>query len=456
MSTNEGGRNPLDEPWQITFDVARIFYPLRSVASSLWRTSLQTMRQRFAEAARNRGRLACVLTQSIKPEWPTRTDPLNPPGTTGMEEIGGGYGLCREPWQLFIRTENGNTTLDSNFGRQFQTGLQLKILQRQYGAKSQDGKVEWRPAVANRAACNADGKPIVFSDGEPVALQLGASRKYIIYAEGLVPDKPLCLSFSSTATEVGRCLYGLPADVNRILWRDWLDGFDTVSDEALWINALFELAWQRIPGSPLVAKKFAWSGSLSVPLDALPRLRRQANRSALMAGLADIPDPPTHWYSVLENLFSASVAAIDVLLAIGDEFGNEPNKPAAAVKQDHTAELAAGARTEPLATEREPLTPPADLISGSESNRFAILAKLQASHRKAYLSFLYAEAKNERRLQDQDAYDWLTENGIDAETGELADYSLPQYSNWSRYLRVARNATGEQKYVPRTKRKPSD
>ncbi len=87
-----------------------------------------------------------------------------------------------------------------------------------------------------------------------------------------------------------------------------------------------------------------------------------------------------------------------------------------------------------------------------DPDRYAALSKLQPAHRKAYLSFLYAEAKTEKRLEDRDAYDWLKENGIDSdkeEDTELTDYELPSFDTWGRQLREARRATGEQKYTPR-------
>lgn len=320
MSTDEGGRNPLDEPAKFTLDVARTYYPLRSVASSLWRTSLQTMRERFAEAARTNDRLTCVLTQSIIPEWPKRTEPPDPPAIASMEPVALGGGPRRELRQLFTKRENGEETVVSDVGRLLQKDWHLRILD-----KSQRIRLcgaEYEPLAGDRPAHNIDGKPIVFSDGEPVAMRLGASRRYIIYADRSRPDRAaFCQSFHSTATDAGRCLQGLPPEVNRILWRDWLDGFTTIDDKAMWINSLFELAWLRLPGSPLAADKFAWSGTTSIPLDALPHLRRHAEP---MAGITDIPDSPAHWYSVLENLLSASVAAVDALLAIGDETKAKP------------------------------------------------------------------------------------------------------------------------------------
>jgi hypothetical protein len=71
------------------------------------------------------------------------------------------------------------------------------------------------------------------------------------------------------------------------------------------------------------------------------------------------------------------------------------------------------------------------------------------SVKKAYLSFLYAEAKAEKRLEDIAAYEWLRENGLGDDADELVNYELPIFKTWTRYLRRARSATGEQKYTPR-------
>lgn len=90
--------------------------------------------------------------------------------------------------------------------------------------------------------------------------------------------------------------------------------------------------------------------------------------------------------------------------------------------------------------------------TNAETNRYAVLAKLPDSPRKAYFSFLYAEAANERRLDDREAWEWLQENGTDiAGAGELDGYDLPEFGTWARYLRRARKKMGEQKYTPRTK-----
>jgi len=77
--------------------------------------------------------------------------------------------------------------------------------------------------------------------------------------------------------------------------------------------------------------------------------------------------------------------------------------------------------------------------------------KLTPSVRKAYLAWRYAESKAGRQLTDREAFDWLKENGIpdDAgDLGELADYKLPAFETFTSYCTKARGILGEQKYSP--------
>lgn len=83
------------------------------------------------------------------------------------------------------------------------------------------------------------------------------------------------------------------------------------------------------------------------------------------------------------------------------------------------------------------------------TNKYDELDKLTPARRQAYLSFLYAEAKAERRLEDHEAHTWLQENDIDS-SGELDGYKPPpNFDTWRRYVSEARKASGEQKYTPR-------
>jgi hypothetical protein len=93
--------------------------------------------------------------------------------------------------------------------------------------------------------------------------------------------------------------------------------------------------------------------------------------------------------------------------------------------------------------------------TGADTRRTAAMASLRPAERKAYYSFRAAELKSEKQLEDREAYELLKEEGIpeNAESGgELADYQLPPYASWTRYLRKARKALGEQKYTSRRER----
>jgi hypothetical protein len=89
--------------------------------------------------------------------------------------------------------------------------------------------------------------------------------------------------------------------------------------------------------------------------------------------------------------------------------------------------------------------------------REAAFRKLEPAVRKAYLAFQYVESKAERGLEDRDAYDWLNEDGIDqdkGDLGELAGYAVPDsLETFRRYLGIARKALGENKYTRRGGRK---
>ena len=94
----------------------------------------------------------------------------------------------------------------------------------------------------------------------------------------------------------------------------------------------------------------------------------------------------------------------------------------------------------------------------SDVTREAVFNQLEPAARKAYLACQYAETMNTRTLQDWGAHEWLKENGIHqdkGDLGELTDYQLPAFETWSRYVRKARKALGEQKYTsPVGRKKP--
>jgi len=94
-----------------------------------------------------------------------------------------------------------------------------------------------------------------------------------------------------------------------------------------------------------------------------------------------------------------------------------------------------------LFNQEQPLPPAARKIA---------LGQLEPAYRKAYYAYQHAESKAGKCLADDEAYDFLKENGIDDESDQeepgLTDYELPSRETWKRYLREARKALGEQKH----------
>ncbi|MCA9213796.1 MAG: hypothetical protein KDB27_12065, partial [Planctomycetales bacterium] len=58
-----------------------------------------------------------------------------------------------------------------------------------------------------------------------------------------------------------------------------------------------------------------------------------------------------------------------------------------------------------------------------------------------------AEAKEKKTLTDEDAHAVISSAGFLPD--EFEDYEIPSVDSFSRYLRTARSALGEQKYSPR-------
>jgi hypothetical protein len=97
---------------------------------------------------------------------------------------------------------------------------------------------------------------------------------------------------------------------------------------------------------------------------------------------------------------------------------------------------------------------PPEEIGGTKTDcdRDELIQGMKRSVRLAYLAYAYAESRAGNRLEDQEAYQLLTDEGIPGnggDRGELTDYRLPAFTTWTRQLRIARSALGEQKYTRR-------
>lgn len=117
----------------------------------------------------------------------------------------------------------------------------------------------------------------------------------------------------------------------------------------------------------------------------------------------------------------------------------------------------AGAETPASKTEQGEGNGGADSTPGQpatdpNANRKEVLAGLQPADRKAYLAYQYAETMAEKLLKAHEAHKFLKEHGIDPDkddTGELTDYEPRSLETWSRQVRKARHALGEQRYTRR-------
>lgn len=321
-SFNDGDETNTPEiPAEITLDVAEKFRPSGTEVSESWRETLQQVRQRCLESADNHIELKCVLTHSVVPQWPSRPDGPHPPEVDGMEPIAMGVGPSRWPQQLFRRTENNVEAIVSDLAPTSNHSYRLKMLD--IASKLQLGGAQYVPLVADKPVYNVTGKPVLYSDRRAVAMRRGVDRNYFIHAGGAAHERIKSItSFFSIAEQAGQCLYGLPDHVNRILWRQWPDGFRSIGDKGMWISALFELAWQPDARVPLVAERFSWDETTNTLLDEFPQ-QQNVNGDSLSDEFddilsGDVPDEPAYWYSVLNELFAASVTAVDRLLAIDD------------------------------------------------------------------------------------------------------------------------------------------
>jgi len=241
--------------------------------SALWRMTLQRAQKRFEDAAREHSPLRCLLVEHASP--PQREPELPPIAGFGKETMvhfaAGGY-------------------------------REVRLIQNADGT----------PVFADKPVLDVDGKPIANSAGEAYAIERGATRTLQVYGE-----YEAFRSFSQIASEAGCSIPAMPPEARKPLFPETVRETDSLR---CWLYVLFDLAWWGIEGSPLRAERSTWVGNTSVSLRSLPHFRRADAAGAKVLPpelLAQIPDPADRFYSVLDNLFLASIAAVDILLESG-------------------------------------------------------------------------------------------------------------------------------------------
>jgi hypothetical protein len=222
----------------------------------------------------------------------------------------------------------------------------------------------------------------------------------------------------------------------------------TEADFIRWLDLLIHAKDALMPMTPL-GREVRQGKSDGIAL-------RNAYRLIDVLGLTNLPPQPTgqHAYhdeiAILRNLRRLCLARQGNVANGGGEDKSDPHEApllAAGVKTGQ-GEQDKGSKV----TETED---PGDGGAKTQARREELVQQMEPAVRLAYLAFCYAESKAEKSLQDLEALNLLREDGIAegaGERGELADYRLPAYATWARYLREARRLLGENKYTRRAGR----
>ena len=154
-----------------------------------------------------------------------------------------------------------------------------------------------------RFMCSHIGQRSCKQTEPPEIVDPGASRTVKFFGQSESHDR-----FVPLAKDAGNLVPIMPADCFPVPIPT--ETLETDTPEIRWCYFLFDLAWARIPGSPLRPSKdkMAWYGHTSITLASFPQARIR------LKPIADrFPDQP-HWFSVIDDIVQASLYATDILL----------------------------------------------------------------------------------------------------------------------------------------------
>src|ERR1035437_7999966 len=176
---------------------------------------------------------------------------------------------------------------------------------------------------------NVRGEPMLNKQSQPVAFRLGLFHHFVVChergpeSESLFQTRFRLIELAKDATNL---IYQLPSEIACSLWRNVPSGFSKTenADDSLWYDALFQLALQQHPGSPLFTTRYDWvdNGYIGLVGNGLfPRLPDFDGSTSLDA--PKVPkdeDYPMAYYAKLPDLARSSVAAIDKILQLENVF----------------------------------------------------------------------------------------------------------------------------------------
>lgn len=122
--------------------------------------------------------------------------------------------------------------------------------------------------------------------------------------------------FKVVADDAAELLGDLPEAIKSRYWEQlsdgrWVSPFG--QGDGSWMAAIVELSTQCPEGSTLNAQRWAWHGCTSFPAAYVGDCKRRGDK-----GSEHINDPPDETYVKIEDIVSASVAAIDLFLHWND------------------------------------------------------------------------------------------------------------------------------------------
>jgi len=261
------------------------YIPSTASGNSNWRASSVKLRDRFEKYIDEHCTSECFLVQTIIPAFGGL--PLKPPGILpDRKPLLSAPGLELAPAKLVLLEKN---------------------------------------AVAKFPVPSVHGELMLQQDGSPVPFRLGLSRYMSVFA---VPDGARTLPVPKLTELIGdgqNLLFQLPSKIAVQIWKNWPNGFSQRNSEYLWLDALYELSWQRERGAPFHVGRFAWFENASVGLSGNGLFPRLPNFITSSPGefAPHVNGYPRSFYSKIPDIARASIAAINQLLSFDVDIGKD-------------------------------------------------------------------------------------------------------------------------------------
>lgn len=173
-----------------------------------------------------------------------------------------------------------------------------------------------RPVVPDWAFLCPDGTPISNSAGDPFPGRFGMTRS--TWKNSISDDLERLLA------EAGNETRAIPGSIGKHLWKHWPLGFsfpEGVDAGEVWLNLVFELAWQQTSLMTYKAKKWTYSSPTSrIRLPSQPMFPRLPKAlSEHFEDVSHLHRYPSVIYSEIPDIVSASISAIHAIKGLAQQ-----------------------------------------------------------------------------------------------------------------------------------------